>query len=87
MTVILQMEPLWGTAETVTALYGLPRARLLALAREGSIRARKLDPNSRGSTVVFRTADVKEWLENDAPTPRAELFEPVRGVAAARATM
>ena len=46
MTVILEMEPLWGTAETVTALYGLPRARLLALAREGSIRARKLDPNT-----------------------------------------
>ena len=31
MNVILQMEPLWGTSESVTALYGIPRRRLLDL--------------------------------------------------------
>ena len=74
MNVILQMEPLWGTSESVTALYGIPRRRLLDLARAGHIRARKLSPDSRSSTIVFRTADVKEWLENEAPKPRAEAF-------------
>lgn len=76
MTVVLQVEPLWGTAESVTALYGIPRRRLLDLAKGGHIRARKLSPDSRSATIVFRTADVKEWLENDAPKPRAEAFEP-----------
>ena len=78
MNVILQMEPLWGTSESVTALYGIPRRRLLDLARAGHIRARKLSPDSRSSTIVFRTSDVKEWLENEAPKPRAEAFTPRR---------
>lgn len=78
MNVILQMEPLWGTSESVSALYGIPRRRLLDLARAGHIRARKLSPDSRSSTIVFRTADVKEWLENEAPKPRAEAFTPRR---------
>lgn len=82
ITVVLQMEPLWGTAESVTALYGIPKRRLFELARTGHIRARKLSPNSRTSTVVFRTSDVKDWLENEAPTPRAEAFEPRRGAGA-----
>lgn len=73
------MEPLWGTADSVTALYGIPRRRLLELARCGHIRARKLSPDSRSATIVFRTADVREWLENEAPTPRAEAFAPSRG--------
>ena len=76
MNVILQMEPLWGTSESVTALYGIPRRRLLDLARAGHIRARKLSPDSRSSTIVFRTADVKDWLENEAAKPRQEAFEP-----------
>jgi hypothetical protein len=79
MTVVLQIEPLWGTAESVTALYGIPRRRLLELARRGHIRARKLSPDSRSATIVFRTADVREWLENEAPAPRAEAFAPSRG--------
>ena len=66
MNVILQMEPLWGTSECVTALYGIQRRRLLDLARAGHIRARKLSPDSRSSTIVFRTSDVKDWLENEA---------------------
>ncbi len=76
MTVVLQMEPLWGTADSVTALYGIPRHRLLELARCGHIRARKLSPESRSATIVYKTADVKEWLENEAPVPRAEAFPP-----------
>lgn len=76
MTVVLQFEPVWGTAESVTALYGIPRRRLLDLAKSGHIRARKLSPDSRSATIVFRTADVKDWLENEAPTPRAQAFEP-----------
>jgi hypothetical protein len=79
MNVILQMEPLWGTSECVTALYGIQRRRLLDLARAGHIRARKLSPDSRSSTIVFRTSDVKDWLENEAPKPRTEAFEPTRG--------
>lgn len=75
ITLVLQMEPLWGTAETMTALYGIPRRRLLELARTNHIRARKLSPESRSATVVYRTADVKDWLENEAPTPRAEAFK------------
>ena len=74
MNIILQMEPLWGTSESVTALYGIPRRRLLQLARSGHIRARKLSPDSRSSTIVFRTSDVKEWLENEAPKPSANAF-------------
>ena len=76
MTVVLQLEPVWGTAESVTALYGIPRRRLLDLAKSGHIRARKLSPDSRSATIVFRTADVKDWLDNEAPTPRAQAFEP-----------
>lgn len=76
MTVVLQMEPIWGNAASVTALYGIPRRRLLELAKSGHIRARKLSPDSRSATIVFRTADVKDWLENDAPKPRAEAFPP-----------
>ena len=82
MTVVLQMEPLWGNAATVAALYGIPRNRLLELAKSGHIRARKLSPDSRSATIVFRTADVKDWLENEAPAPRAEAFEPRRGAGA-----
>jgi hypothetical protein len=76
MTVVLQMEPLWGNAATVAALYGIPRNRLLELAKSGHIRARKLSPDSRSATIVFRTADVKDWLENEAAKPRQEAFEP-----------
>jgi hypothetical protein len=82
MTVVLQVEPTWGTTETVTALYGIPRSRLLALAKAGFIRARKLSPNSRSATIVYRMADVKDWLENEAPQPRVQAFEPRRGAAA-----
>lgn len=76
MTVVLQFEPVWGTAESVTALYGIPRRRLLDLAKSGHIRARKLSPDSRSATIVFRTADVRDWLDNEAPTPRTQAFEP-----------
>ena len=82
MTVVLQVEPTWGTTETVTALYGIPRSRLLALAKAGFIRARKLSPDSRSATIVYRTADVKDWLEKEAPQPRVQAFEPRRGAAA-----
>lgn len=76
MTVVLQMEPVWGNAASVTALYGIPRRRLLELAKSGHIRARKLSPDSRSATTVFRTADVRDWLENEAAKPRLEAFEP-----------
>ena len=76
MTVVLQMEPIWGNAASVTALYGIPRRRLLELAKSGHIRARKLSPDSRSATIVFRTADVKDWLENEAAKPRQEAFAP-----------
>jgi hypothetical protein len=76
MIIVMKMEPVWGTAESVTALYGIPRRRLLDLAKSGHIRARKLSPDSRSATIVFRTSDVKDWLDNEAPTPRAQAFEP-----------
>ena len=76
MTVVLQIEPLWGNAATVSALYGIPRNRLLELAKSGHIRARKLSPDSRSATTVFRTADVRDWLENEASKPRLEAFAP-----------
>ena len=79
VTVVLQVEPLWGTAESVTALYGIPQRWLFELARTGHIRARKMSPDSRTSTIVFRTADVKDWLENEAPVPRTRAFAPRRG--------
>ena len=47
MTIVLKMEPVWGTAQSVAALYGVPRRRLLALAKAGTIRARKMSPDSR----------------------------------------
>ncbi len=81
MTVVIQMEPLWGTAECVTALYGLPRNRLLELARAGAIRARKPVPESRSSVVVFCTADVRQWLENEAPAPLPSSLPLPRGPA------
>ena len=79
MTVILQVEPIWGTAPIVSALYGVTRGKLLELGKAGLVRARKENPNSRSSRIVFRCADVRDWLENEAPTPRAEAFEPRRG--------
>lgn len=74
MTVVLNIEPVWGTADSVIALYGIPRQRLLALARAGTIRARKMDPESRSASIVFRLQDVREWLEQEAPTPRVVPF-------------
>lgn len=75
MTVVLQIEPIWGNAASVMALYGVPRRRLLELAKAGTIRARKMDPESRTSAIVFRMADIKDWLENEAAKPRLEPFE------------
>lgn len=75
MTVVLNIEPVWGTADSVIALYGIPRQRLLALARAGTIRARKMDPESRSASIVFRLQDVREWLEQEAPTPRVQPFD------------
>ena len=74
MTVVLKMEPVWGTAQSVAALYGVPRRRLLSLARAGTIRARKMSPDSRSSSMVFRMQDVRDWLEQEAPAPRARMF-------------
>ncbi len=76
MTVVLQMEPLWANAASMAALYGVPRRRLLELAKAGTIRARKMAPDSRSSTTVYRTADVRDWLENEAAKPRLAAFEP-----------
>ena len=75
MTIVLKMEPVWGTAQSVAALYGVPRRRLLSLAKAGTIRARKMSPDSRSSSTVFRMQDVREWLEQEAPAPRARLFK------------
>ncbi len=75
MTIVLKMEPVWGTAQSVAALYGVPRRRLLSLAKAGTIRARKMSPDSRSSSTVFRMEDVREWLEQEAPTPRARMFK------------
>jgi hypothetical protein len=74
------MEPLWGTFETGTARYGITRRKLLELAKQGPIRARKENPDSRSARIVFRLADVKDWMENEAPTPRTQEFEPTRGI-------
>ena len=76
MIIVLQIAPVWGTADSVAALYGIPRHRLLELARRGHIRARKLTPDSRSATIVFKTADVGDWLENEAPAPHPEAFPP-----------
>jgi hypothetical protein len=74
---------LWGSAPTISALFGLPRGRLLTLAKQGHIRARKLDPAKRTSATVYKVGDVKDWLENEAPSPRAEPFEARRRAAGA----
>ena len=79
MIIVLKMEPVWGTAQSVAALYGVPRRRLLSLAKAGTIRARKMSPDSRTSSTVFRMQDVRDWLEQDAPAPRARMFR--RGLA------
>ena len=75
MSVNLNIKPIWGTSDTVVALYGVTAERLLELGRHGLIRARKLNPDSRSSRIVFRCEDVEEWLENEAPKPRADAFE------------
>ncbi len=75
MGIIIQTVPVWGTASVVRALYGLPAGKLRELAASGHVRARKLDPDSRSSRMVFRCADVGEWLETEAPAPRAQPFE------------
>jgi hypothetical protein len=75
MTVNLQCEPIWGTAPTVAALYGLTAGKLRELAKSGHVRARKENPDSRSSRIVFRCADVGDWLENEAKPPRAQAFE------------
>ena len=75
MNIVLHMEPVWGTAQSVAALYGVPRRRLLSLAKAGTIRARKMSPDSRSSSTVFRMQDVRDWLEQEAPSPRARMFK------------
>lgn len=79
MNIVIQTVPVWGTASVVRALYGLPAGKLRELAASGHVRARKLDPDSRTSRTVFRCADVGEWLETEAPTPRTQPFEARRG--------
>lgn len=75
MTLVLNIEPIYGTAETVSALYGLTRGKLLDLAKSGQIRAVKENPDSRSSRIVFRISDVREWLETQGRPPRVEAFE------------
>lgn len=88
MTVVLNLEPIYGTAPTVIALYGITRGKLLELAKTGFVRAVKENPDSRSSRIVFRCSDVLEWMEQNGQRPRAEAFEPRHGLAAeaARAT-
>ena len=88
MNVVLNIEPVYGTAPTVMALYGLTRGKLLDLAKAGHVRAVKENPDSRSSRIVFRCSDVREWLETEGRPPRSEAFEPRRGhaVDAARAS-
>jgi hypothetical protein len=60
------------------ALYGLTRSKICELAKNGTVRARKEKPDCRSSRIVFRCSDVKEWMDNEAPKPRTEAFEPRR---------
>lgn len=76
--VIINVDPVWGTSPVVSARYGITQGKLRELARSGIVRARKENPDSRTSRTVFRCSDVNEWLENEAPRPRAEAFEPRR---------
>ena len=79
MIVVFHCEPVWGTLECIMGLFGLTRGKVIELAKSGTIRARKEKPDSRSARVVYRCADVKDWLDNEAPAPRAEAFEPRRG--------
>ncbi len=85
MNIVIQTVPVWGTSPIVRALYGMPEQKLRELVRAGHVRARKLDPDSRSSRVVYRCADVGEWLETEAPAPRAQPFEARRVAGGATA--
>ena len=85
MGIIIQTVPVWGTASVVRALYGLPAGKLRELAASGHVRARKLDPDSRSSRVVYRCADIGEWLDAEALNAGGRAFENRRGAGGATA--
>lgn len=79
MTIVITCEPIWGTGPTVAALTGLTLGKIRELAKSGHVRARKENPESRSSRIVFRVSDINDWLEHEAPSPRAQGFKPCRG--------
>ena len=76
MTIIITFEPTWGTGPTVAALTGLTLGKIRELVKAGHVRARKENPESRTSRIVFRVSDINEWLEHEALPPKAQGFQP-----------
>lgn len=72
--VVLAAVPEWGQFGVVHALFGLAKAQLRAMVCDGRVIAKKLDPDARNSTTLYRIADVRaamdgladyrEWMEN-----------------------
>lgn len=83
MTIVITFEPIWGTGPTVAVLTGLTLGKIRELVKFGHVRARKENPESRSSRIVFRVSDINDWLEHEAPAPTAQGFQPCRGSAIA----
>jgi len=54
--------PIWGTAQRVEEMFGIPKTSLRRLVNEGYVRCRKLFAEKQ-SRSVFRIADIEEYLE------------------------
>lgn len=75
--VIVQVMPVWGRADTVVALTGVPENVIKKLYNDGEVRARKMDPDKAKSAVVFKVQDVLDWLDNHAGKPSAYVLPEV----------
>jgi hypothetical protein len=55
----------WGNFKTVNHMYGWSRNALNDLVKAGEVRACKT-ANSPAGGVLYRLADIEEWMEDNA---------------------
>ena len=63
-TTVLCTVPIWARREEINALFGVPPQQLLKMVLSGGVRAKKLDPELRGSAVIFNVEDVRRAIDD-----------------------
>ncbi len=66
-TVVMCVTPEWMRAEEVNAVFGIPKNQLYRFAVEGKVIAKKLDPELRGSAVIFKAESVRRAIGRLTP--------------------